>query len=306
MHYKKNVFSYLIKKIENSDFTKDPFKHIYIENFFKKSHFDEIIKSLEIKSVTESNDRNLINSIKNQGYQIINFPGCVTDVEKYINWHEKFFPVDHHSACEGFGMVFRLNAISSSIIHELNEFIKSEIFNITIANKLGINFKKCRIDCGIQKYLDGYEISPHADVRKKAATYMININPTNNSELINYHTHYLKFNEKYKYIQDFWKGNKDIDRSWVPWSWTRTIKSQKKNNSLVLFSPHDKSLHAIKARYNHLITQRTQLYGNLWFIDNPVKLNLDWEDMDLHSKFSNNSMQSSWRQKITSIFKKNC
>ena len=51
MHYKKNVFSYLIKKIENSDFTKDPFKHIYIENFFKKSHFDEIIKSLEIKCI---------------------------------------------------------------------------------------------------------------------------------------------------------------------------------------------------------------------------------------------------------------
>lgn len=31
------------------------------------------------------------------------------------------------------------------------------------------------------------------------------------------------------------------------------------------FSPSDDTLHAVKARYDHLVAQRTQMYGNLWY-----------------------------------------
>jgi hypothetical protein len=33
----------------------------------------------------------------------------------------------------------------------------------------------------------------------------------------------------------------------------------------VFFTPSDASMHAIKANYDHLRTQRTQVYGNLWY-----------------------------------------
>ena len=72
----------------------------------------------------------------------------------------------------------------------VQEFISGVAFNETIANKFNIKLEECKFDGGIQKYLDGYEISPHPDIRSKAATFMININPNKESERMNHHTHY--------------------------------------------------------------------------------------------------------------------
>ena len=142
----------------------------------------------------------------------------------------------------------------------------------------------CISDGGIQKYLDGYEISPHPDTRKKAATFMVNINPSIESEENNHHTHYLKLKRSYAYVDEFWGGNENIDRAWVPWTWAETIKQQRKNNSIVLFSPSNDTLHGVKASYNHLETQRTQLYGNLWYKESKVDKALEWEQLDLSSQ----------------------
>ena len=161
----------------------------------------------------------------------------------------------------------------------LAQKIKSKI-NTLVGLDIGY-YEDCLIDGGIQKYLDGYEISPHPDTRKKAATFMVNINPTDKSEKLNHHTHYLKFKKTYSYVEEFWKGNLDIDRAWVPWEWAETVKQQSKNNSIVLFSPSDDTLHGVKASYNHLTTQRTQLYGNLWYKLSPAKKTLEWERLDL-------------------------
>ena len=38
--------------------------------------------------------------------------------------------------------------------------------------KFNINTDSYRSDIGIQKFLDGYEISPHPDIRSKAITFM--------------------------------------------------------------------------------------------------------------------------------------
>lgn len=277
-------FGYLIEKIETQDFDTLPFKHIYIENFFSKEHFDEIISSKEISSPTANNDKELIDGLLERGFKPIPFPGCVTDIEKYIGWHQQGKSASHHTACEGFGMALRLYEFQSTILQELNHFLASEEFNRAIATKFGVNFDDCVSDGGIQKYLDGYEISPHPDVRKKAATFMVNINPSNRSEENNHHTHYLKLKKSFAYVGEFWDGNENIDRAWVPWTWADTIKQQKKNNSIVLFSPSNDTLHGVKASYNHLETQRTQLYGNIWYKESKADKLLEWEQLDLSSQ----------------------
>ncbi len=284
--------SYLIKKIEESDFQVTPFRHIYIENFFSQQHFNEIVQSNEIKSPEASSDAELIDGLYDSGFKIINFPGCVTDRKKYIGWHENGKRVSHHSTCEGFGMAFRLFTFSSPILKAVNEFIMGEDFNNTIAKKFGIKISDCSIDGGIQKYLDGYEISPHPDLRKKAATFMVNINPDPSSEKMNHHTHYMHFDESKEYVKKFWQGNPKIDRAWVPWDWAVTEKQQNKNNSIVLFSPSDDTLHAVKADYDHLKTQRTQLYGNLWYKEDKALGKVEWEGLDLAGAISHKAINN--------------
>lgn len=277
---KKLNFDYLIDKIKLSEFENIPFRHIYIEDFFTNEQFLQIVKSDEIKSPVAKSNYELINGLVEKGFSPIEFPGCITNVKKYIDWHENNEKAEIFSTCEGFGMALRLFRIKTKVLNELNLFLASEKFNRAIAEKFNIDFNNCIIDGGIQKYLDGYEISPHPDIRKKAATFMVNINPHPNSEQMDHHTHYLKFKDTYSYVKNIWSSNKDFDRTWVPWSWTESIKQQFKNNSIVLFSPSDDTMHAVKANYDHLITQRTQLYGNLWYKTDFTKSMMDWKNLD--------------------------
>ena len=38
-------------------------------------------------------------------------------------------------------------------------------------------------------------------------------------------------------------------------------------------------MHGVKANYNHLLTQRTQLYGNIWYDKSEIDYKLDWEGL---------------------------
>jgi hypothetical protein len=40
-------------------------------------------------------------------------------------------------------------------------------------------------------------------------------------------------------------------------------------------------VHGVKTDYNHLETQRTQLYGNICFKESPVTTRLEWEALNL-------------------------
>lgn len=165
----------------------------------------------------------------------------------------------------------------------------SKKFQLQLSKKFNIKTNQVTFDQGIQKYLDGYEISPHPDLRNKALTFMVNINPSNDSEMKNHHTHYMKFKDKYQYVQNFWENNKDKDRCWVPWEWCTTVKAQTKNNSIVIFAPDNNTIHAVRAKYNHLIYQRTQLYGNLWFKKSLKKISIiksqpEWEQFVIKNK----------------------
>lgn len=273
------AFDYLLDKINQAAFRTDPFRHIWIDDFFTAAYFAALTAAPEI-NVSAPADDALLDALFEQGYRIIDFPGCVTDRQTYIRWRREgpSSRALHHSACEGFGMALRLTAPRSPVVAELDAFLKSERFQNVLADKFGIDRTTTFNDSGIQKYLDGYEISPHPDVRQKAATYMVNINPGVDSHTRPHHTRYLRFTPPYRYVQTYWEAHPEAERCWVPWDWCETVSEQPRNNSLVAFAPDNNTMHGIKARYDHLAAQRTQLYGNLWHKEAAKLTKPEWED----------------------------
>lgn len=261
----QSEFDYLIDKISKADFSLTPFRHVYLEDLFSPEHFNALVKSDEINIPAAKCDRSLCDHLTEKGWTPVKFPGGTTSISDYLKWRSGRASFDNVETCEGFGIVFRLEKPDSNILIRLNSFLKSEAFLQALADKF--NISRCDVvpDVGIQKYLDGYEISPHPDIRIKALTFMVNINPYLLSEKMEHHTHYLKFKDQWSYVEQFWKHNEGIERAWVPWEWCNTEKQQTKNNSIVIFSPSNDTMHAVKANYNHLVGQRTQLYGNLWY-----------------------------------------
>jgi len=275
-------FNYLCEKILSSDFETTPFKHIYIENFLSDTDFNEIISSPEINIDPVASDEELFERLFENEYEIVPFAGCTVDKKGYLQWRSgKQKQSGYNSACNSLGMALRLERPKSHILRQIKEFLASDSFNKVIAEKFGHDLENKIIDNGIQKYLDGYEISPHPDIRKKAVTFMININPHHNAEKLDHHAHLLKFTPDRDYIRVFWEGNGNIDRCLIPWDWSAIEKTQNKNNSLVIFSPSNDTLHAVVANYDHLLAQRTQLYGNIWFEDDQADCKLGWEELDI-------------------------
>lgn len=302
-------FSYLIEKIETAAFEAEPFQHLHIENFLTDEHFQAVISAKEINTTETKSAAELIDLLEENGYKAINFPGCVTSKTEYLRWLEGNSEKKVHKATEGFGMVLRLAPPEGSIIQALDDFFKSDALKERLAVKFGLE-DELLIDAGIQKYLQGYEISPHPDTRRKALTWMFNANPGANSEDTEIHTHYMKFVPEREYISSFWRENLDVDRCWVPWDWCTTEKQQRRNNSIVFFSPSDDTIHAVKADYDHLKTQRTQFYGNLWYKEDPMLLKPEFEDLDIkaHMAASASAMnvmkQSSVGRAVVKIGKK--
>jgi hypothetical protein len=272
-------FDYLLKKIADAPFETTPFRHVEIENFLSEEHFDAVVGSPQIAFSPAETTEDLLKTLAASGYTVIPFPGCVTSTEEYLKWFNTGSGRRIHGATEGFGIVCRLTDFRDAILGELNRFLVSPEMQKLLRDKFAIEAGTV-IDAGLQKYLHGYEISPHPDIRRKALTWMLNVNPAPNSEAESYHTHYLTLKDRWRFISEFWKHNPEVDRDWVPWDWCDTVKMQRKNNSIVLFSPADDTIHAVKANYNHLPAQRTQFYGNLWY--EPVPLpKVDFQSFDL-------------------------
>jgi hypothetical protein len=277
-------FQYLMDKIKCAPFEGEPFRHIYVREFFNEPHFRQIISAQEIALRPAKDDEQLFAALFEGGYKVINFPGCITEREVYLKWHRRKDPRENYtnSSCEGFGMTLRLTKPASSIISDLVAFMNTSEFQQVLADKFDLQLGAVYYDNGVQKYLDGYEISPHADTRNKALTYMVNINPAAQWETKNHHTHYLIFRDEYKYVPAYWAGHPKEDRCWVPWSWCQTIKMQKENNSVVIFSPRNDTMHAVKASYDHCSGQRTQMYGNLWYREPQAEPGPEWENFVVH------------------------
>lgn len=276
-------YDYLLEKVRAATFTTEPFRHIRLDEFLAPDDFRALISAMEVNIAPATSDAHLFSLLFQAGYQIIHFPGCITDKGSYIRWHKHRKGGTYHSACEGFGMTLRLTSPRSPAVASLKSFLEGELFNRALAEKFDLDLDACSVDCGIQKYLDGYEISPHPDVRRKALTFMVNVNPHPNSTLLEHHTHYMRLRPQRQYVSAFWAGNPQVDRCWVPWDWCETVSVQRQNNSIVVFAPNDVSLHAVRARYDHLKGQRTQLYGNLWFKQTQPLEMQEWDELDLLS-----------------------
>jgi len=211
------------------------------------------------------NNTELLRTLKNKGYASHEFPGCTTNEQEYLHYLETGEVKDKYQLfnTDALGMAFYIRQFKNPTIKALIDYLKSDEFHETLREKFDIE-KPTRIDTYIQKYLTGYEISPHPDVRAKSLTYLMNINQPG-AEDLNIHTKLLKFTPEHADQYKFWDEHPEVDRSWVPWDWCYTVKEIRQNNALIMFEAHNRSLHAIKLDYNHLPTQRTQLYGNLWY-----------------------------------------
>lgn len=299
------MFDYVIEKIRNAEFSESPFHHLYLEDLFSPEHFDAITSAPEVHIPPQHTDAELFDALFSCGYKIVNFPGCITDQKKYIAWHEsRKEAVDRNSLCEGFGITLRLEEPRTDILMNIKAFLSSDAFNNAIADKFNIPLAETFLDNGIQKYLDGYEISPHPDNRKKALTFMVNINSDAQSEEREHHTHYLALKPEYRYVSSFWKDNSDCETCWIPWKWCNTMSLQSKNNSMVIFSPSFNTLHGVRARYDHLAGQRTQLYGNLWFNETRELLRIEWEDLDIKTAVQNRKVELSLKDSVAKLLPK--
>jgi len=250
-------YEYILEKILNSDIKTIPFEHIEINNFLYEEHLKLLLSDNQIHFEEMHSDDELYFKLLSNNYKIQSFPGCVSTWTEYIN---KII------LTEGYGITFRLHEYNNKKIEKLLLFLNSKYFHSVLETKFNIE-QSTSIISAIQKNLNGYEISPHPDIRQKALTYLLNINKNDDIENHDVHTHLLEFKPEYKKIEKFWEEKKEYNRFWVPWDYCNTVKKISKNNTLLIFKPTSSpsSLHAVKLNYNHLNFQRTQIYGNLLY-----------------------------------------
>lgn len=264
------MFNYLAEKIKNAKILESPFKHIEIENFLSEEHLNIILNDSQIHFEKCKDTLTLINKILTSDYSIQSFPGCCTDVNDYLNRLSKNdWPGEvKGNPIESYGITFRIHKYRNEFIKELISYLNGGEFQKALENKFIIN-EPTDIITAIQKNLTKYEICPHPDTRRKALTYLLNINKNNSVENYAVHTHLLEFKKDYKWVYEHWNKDVGYDRCWVPWDWCNSVKTITKNNSIVLFSPSSYTLHAVKLDYDHTDFQRTQIYGNLMYSQVP-------------------------------------
>ena len=263
-------FNYILSKIKNAEFVSEPFEHIVIEDFFTEEHFQIILNDKQIHFDETTTNNELRRKLSENKFSPIPFPGCTTDENLYFKLLEenKLNQIKTEGDSEGVGIAYNLQNTNNIFIKDLLSFLNGPSFHKTLCDKFDIK-ESTRVTTRIQKYLTGYEISPHPDIRQKSLTYLLNINKNSESENLDIHTHLLKLKEDYKFIYEYWENHTKENRAWVSWDWCNIEKTINKNNSLVIFKPSNYSLHAVKLNYDHLKQQRTQIYGNLMFVAPP-------------------------------------
>jgi hypothetical protein len=262
-------FNYLLDKVVAARFETEPFRHIYVRDFFSSDHFLQITSAPETAIPVQRTTDELVDRLEGLGYRVLPFPGCANSKEEYLASYREGVWSTSSRLTTRFGLALRLQTFQSPILLDITGYLNGKEFKAAIERKFEIK-AETTIETGIQKYLDGYEISPHPDGRHKALTYMININTTPAAKQADIHTSLLRFRDDKRHISQYWHANPQLDRCWVPWDWCETLAQPRDNNSIVLFAPSDESLHAIRLSYDHLAFQRTQIFGNLWYVNFPV------------------------------------
>jgi hypothetical protein len=273
-------FSYISDKILSAEFINDPFPHLEIENFLSEGHLSMVLDDKQIHFEEQVDNINLLQTLLNKKYEIQNFPGCCTDPWDYLcRLENDEWPQDiKGTPIESYGITFRLSSYKNDDIENLIKYLNGAEFKSALEEKFNIQ-KENSIITAIQKNLTKYEITPHPDTKRKALTYLLNINKDDSVEEYEVHTHLLKFKKEHEHIYKIWDETKNLDRCWVPWYLCDSVKRVRKNNSIVLFAPTSHTLHAIKLDYPHLKFQRTQIYGNLMYDNEPKQPTMDYKTL---------------------------
>jgi hypothetical protein len=160
-------------------------------------------------------------------------------LEAYLAWRAdpSEASLRHEETCEGCGVVMRLQAFPRhTILEEVGALFASMLFWTIAAARFGVPGAYLRRDYGLRKYLDGYEISPHPDIRSKALTFMINVNPDPGCEALSFHTHHMTLRSERNHVSRIWADDPTADRRWLPWDGCETRWIQSRNNSMVIFA----------------------------------------------------------------------
>lgn len=250
--------SYLLEKINNAPIIQYPFPHLWIENFLQPAHLELLLSNYQLHFPPVNGLAELHKTLITLDYKIQSFPGCASSIEDYLNGKPT------NKTVEGWGLCYRLNKIHNELIQKLISFLNSKEWHQSIKNKFEI---KAETTCfsAIQKQLDKYEISPHPDVRSKAVTYLLSIN---SKEYTGQDTSLYIYDDPH--IPEFFGKHEHLNRCWIPWGYARLVKEVVNTNTLLMFPTSNYSLHAVKLDYNDLVSQRTQIYGNLMY-SNPIK-----------------------------------
>ena len=198
-----NDLNYLTEKVLDAKIHTEPFDHIIIDNFLSDHDLKIILNDKQIHFDICQNTKDLINTLHEKNYSIQSFPGCSTDIKDYLDkYKNKVWPNERNGTpVETFGLTFRLKDYDNPRIEEIVKYMSSENFQNAISKKFNLS-KKTYAITAIQKNLSYYEISPHPDTRRKAATYLLNINKNDEAEKLDVHTHLLKFKENYNDIHN--------------------------------------------------------------------------------------------------------
>lgn len=259
-------FSYLAEKIAAAPIVEEPFRHVYVRDLLSEEHFERIVTDPQIHFRRALSTTGLLTHCARMGYRPQAFPGCTTNVVDYLRRHRTGRWPEQDAPVEGFGLALRLKQPRSPWLGSLLDYLNGREFLSAIETKFELD-SQSRVETAIQKYLSGYEISPHPDIRRKSATYMLNINDPRHDYPETLHTHLMRFTDENRWIYERWTSETDVDRCWVPWDWCETVTETVDNNAMVMFAPSNDTLHAVKLRYDHRRFQRTQIYGNLWSTD---------------------------------------
>lgn len=260
-------FYYLGERVLRAPFVRNPFKHIYITDFFHADHLAAIENDVHVSEAKD--DASLVESLVDRGYKDQSFPGAVP-VQTYLDARTKNgICKATDGMCTSLGAVFRLLHYRNPTMVRLMAYLNGTHWESCCRKKFGIT-ADAKLFSAVQKYLDGYEISPHPDVRSKALTYLVNTNVHPDAERDDLNTHLCKCVPE-RDMTHVWAAREDCERSWIPWDWTETVRTTHENNALVMFAPGNDTLHAVKLNYDHLQWQHTNVYGNMFFIGGPSR-----------------------------------
>jgi hypothetical protein len=278
-------FTYLLDKIREATFLEFPFRHIEIQDFLSPEHLQLILNDDQIHFQEPARDKDLVKALQDRGYVPIRFPGCTLNLKEYLAKLAKGeqLRVNDNQPIEGYGVAFRLKRTQfrNKRIKALINFLNGPRFKEALLEKFGRKdvAKRTSIITAIQKYLTGYEISPHCDIRRKCMTYLLNINRDDSVSNYPVHTKLLRMKPEREYCYERWANDVNTERCWVPWDWCESVKQVSANNTIVIFAPGNDTLHAVKLDYPHKQFQRTQIYGNLMYADIPQLPSSTWKKL---------------------------